>query len=40
MLFAGTMEDPIMIKATADERYVGCTGFPADSHGTLWLTVC
>ncbi|KAI5781786.1 cytochrome c oxidase subunit VB [Peziza echinospora] len=35
----GTMQDPIVVKSFGDERYLGCTGFPVDSHDTIWLTV-
>jgi len=35
----GTMEEPIQVNSHGHEQYVGCTGFPADSHGTTWLTV-
>ncbi|CAE7032021.1 hypothetical protein P3342_006740 [Pyrenophora teres f. teres] len=35
----GTMEDPITVNAAGDEQYVGCTGFPADSHNVLWITL-
>ncbi|KAF7441457.1 Cytochrome c oxidase polypeptide IV mitochondrial [Pyrenophora tritici-repentis] len=34
-----TMEDPITVNAAGDEQYVGCTGFPADSHNVLWITL-
>ncbi|KZP00481.1 COX5B-domain-containing protein [Calocera viscosa TUFC12733] len=33
----GTMADPVLVDTLSDERIVGCTGFPADSHDTLWL---
>jgi cytochrome c oxidase subunit 5b len=36
---AGTVQDPIVVKSFGDEQYVGCTGYPADSHVTIWLTV-
>lgn len=35
----GTLEDPIMVKSFGEEQYCGCTGCPADSHWTIWLTV-
>jgi cytochrome c oxidase subunit 5b len=35
----GTMEDPIVVQAPGEETYVGCTGYPADSHVVRWLTV-
>ncbi|KAG9239022.1 cytochrome c oxidase subunit VB [Amylocarpus encephaloides] len=34
----GTMDNPIMVKSFGDEQYAGCTGSPADSHVTIWLT--
>ena len=33
------MEDPITVNSAGDEQYVGCTGFPADSHNVLWITL-
>ncbi len=33
----GTLKDPIVVRSFGDEQYLGCTGSPADSHGTLWL---
>ncbi|KZF24459.1 cytochrome c oxidase polypeptide IV mitochondrial precursor [Xylona heveae TC161] len=35
----GTLENPIIVKSFGDEQYAGCTGYPADSHITLWLTM-
>ncbi|TQS39439.1 hypothetical protein Golomagni_00041 [Golovinomyces magnicellulatus] len=35
----GTMDNPIMVKSAGEENYAGCTGFPADSHNVIWLTV-
>jgi len=35
----GTIDNPIVIRSFGDERYLGCTGCPADSHDTIWLTV-
>ncbi|WVQ79943.1 hypothetical protein IAT38_002044 [Cryptococcus sp. DSM 104549] len=35
----GTVEDPIAIYSLAPTRQVGCTGFPADSHDTVWINV-
>jgi cytochrome c oxidase subunit 5b len=35
----GTLDNPIMVKSFGDEQYVGCTGCPADSHVTIWLTI-
>ncbi|KAH6579423.1 hypothetical protein BASA50_006699 [Batrachochytrium salamandrivorans] len=36
---AGTMKKPIIVRGIDPERYVGCTGFPAESHEAVWLTV-
>merc|ERR1712225_206049 len=36
----GTLDNPIVVKSFGDEQYAGCTGFPADSHNVIWLTVC
>jgi cytochrome c oxidase subunit 5b len=33
------MENPIKVKSFGDEQYVGCTGYPAESHTTIWLTI-
>ena len=35
----GTLEDPIVVNSAGNEQYCGCTGFPADSHNVLWITV-
>ncbi|GFZ46766.1 Cytochrome c oxidase polypeptide IV [Saitozyma sp. JCM 24511] len=35
----GTVDEPIAIYSLFPERHVGCTGFPADSHDTIWMTV-
>ncbi|KFY78547.1 hypothetical protein V499_02291 [Pseudogymnoascus sp. VKM F-103] len=35
----GTIADPIMVKSFGEEQYAGCTGSPADSHVTIWLTM-
>ncbi|KAL1411660.1 Cytochrome c oxidase subunit 4 [Vanrija albida] len=35
----GTLENPIEVFSFYPLRHVGCTGFPADSHDTLWLQV-
>ncbi|RSH83134.1 Cytochrome c oxidase subunit 4 [Apiotrichum porosum] len=33
----GTLDKPIEVFSYFPERHVGCTGFPADSHDTIWL---
>jgi len=35
----GTLDNPIIVKSFGDEQYAGCTGYPADSHVVIWLTV-
>lgn len=35
----GTVKDPILVRSAGDEQYAGCTGYPADSHQVIWLTV-
>ncbi|CAG8956388.1 hypothetical protein HYFRA_00003771 [Hymenoscyphus fraxineus] len=35
----GTMDNPIAVKSFGDEQYAGCTGYPADSHVVIWLTM-
>ncbi|MCJ1240888.1 Cytochrome c oxidase subunit 4 [Varicellaria rhodocarpa] len=34
----GTLDNPIIVRSFGDEQYSGCTGYPADSHVTIWLT--
>ncbi|KAI0033076.1 cytochrome c oxidase subunit VB-domain-containing protein [Vararia minispora EC-137] len=33
----GTLKDPIKVVSPVPERIIGCTGFPAESHDTLWF---
>lgn len=33
------MDNPIMVRSAGEEQYAGCTGYPADSHEVIWLTV-
>ncbi|MCJ1479963.1 Cytochrome c oxidase subunit 4 [Schaereria dolodes] len=35
----GTLDNPIIVRSFGDEQYAGCTGCPADSHVTIWLTM-
>lgn len=35
----GTLKEPILVRSAGDEQYAGCTGYPVDSHGVIWLTV-
>jgi hypothetical protein len=39
LIVIGTLDNPIIVKSFGDEQYAGCTGYPADSHVTIWLTV-
>ncbi|KAJ3065130.1 Cytochrome c oxidase subunit 4 [Rhizoclosmatium sp. JEL0117] len=34
-----TAQNPFIVKGTDPEKYLGCTGFPADTHETVWLTL-
>ncbi|KAL9125167.1 MAG: hypothetical protein Q9217_005588 [Psora testacea] len=34
---SGTLDNPIIVKSAGDEQFAGCTGYPVDSHGTIWL---
>ncbi|GES89507.1 cytochrome c oxidase subunit 5b [Rhizophagus clarus] len=33
----GTKKEPVMVKSVDPVRFVGCTGFPVDTHDTVWL---
>ncbi|GAA5961786.1 hypothetical protein JCM8115_001418 [Rhodotorula mucilaginosa] len=35
----GTLDDPIMVFSLDNERIIGCTGFPVDSHDTILFPV-
>ncbi|POS72791.1 cytochrome c oxidase subunit Vb [Diaporthe helianthi] len=35
----GTLKEPIMVRSAGEEQFAGCTGYPADSHGVIWLTI-
>jgi len=35
----GTLADPIKVLSVDNERIVGCTGSPAESHDVLWFHV-
>jgi len=34
-----TVKNPVVIKGIDLVRYIGCTGYPADSHEPIWLTI-
>ena len=33
------MEDPITVNSAGEEQYLGCTGYPVDSHNVIWITL-
>ncbi|CAG8472759.1 3149_t:CDS:2 [Scutellospora calospora] len=35
----GTKKEPTLVKSVDPIRYVGCTGFPVDSHELLWIVL-
>ncbi|KAI7773548.1 hypothetical protein LA080_010412 [Diaporthe eres] len=35
----GTLKEPILVRSAGEEQYAGCTGYPVDSHGVIWLTI-
>ncbi|GAA99723.1 uncharacterized protein L969DRAFT_77832 [Mixia osmundae IAM 14324] len=35
----GTLKNPIMVASLDKSRTVGCTGFPVDSHDTIYMVV-
>ncbi|KAI9291274.1 COX5B-domain-containing protein [Neoconidiobolus thromboides FSU 785] len=39
MTHLGTKKNPIVVESHDNIRYVGCTGYPVDSHDTIWLTL-
>ncbi|CDS12885.1 Putative Cytochrome c oxidase subunit 5b [Lichtheimia ramosa] len=39
MTHIGTVQDPIVVKSHDAIRFVGCTGFPAESHDTIWISL-
>ncbi|KAG8835219.1 Cytochrome c oxidase subunit 4 [Serendipita sp. 399] len=34
----GTLEDPTIVYSYSEERIVGCTGYPAESHDLVWIS--
>lgn len=38
-LTTGTLDNPIIVYSAGDEYQAGCTGYPADSHWTIWLAM-
>ncbi|EIE80244.1 hypothetical protein G6F46_003311 [Rhizopus delemar] len=39
MTHLGTVKNPIVVKSHDPIRFVGCTGFPAESHDTIWINL-
>ncbi|KAG0167754.1 Cytochrome c oxidase subunit 4 [Apophysomyces sp. BC1015] len=39
MTHHGTFENPMVVKSHDPVRFVGCTGYPAESHETIWISV-
>ncbi|KAI8137244.1 cytochrome c oxidase subunit VB-domain-containing protein [Fennellomyces sp. T-0311] len=39
MTHLGTVKNPIVVKSHDAIRFVGCTGYPAESHDTIWLSL-
>ncbi|KAK9719536.1 Cytochrome c oxidase subunit 4 [Basidiobolus ranarum] len=35
----GTKQNPILVKTCDDFRFIGCSGFPSDTHENIWITV-
>ncbi|KAL1861380.1 Cytochrome c oxidase subunit 4 [Diaporthe australafricana] len=35
----GTLKEPILVRSAGEEQFAGCTGYPVDSHGVIWLTI-
>jgi hypothetical protein len=33
----GTLQDPIIVPSLYDDRVVGCSGFPKESHDFMWF---
>ncbi|KAI9021937.1 subunit IV of cytochrome c oxidase [Hyaloraphidium curvatum] len=34
-----TRKDPLVVRGVDHEAYIGCSGFPAESHEPVWLTL-
>ncbi|KAI9275683.1 cytochrome c oxidase subunit VB-domain-containing protein [Phascolomyces articulosus] len=39
MTHIGTVKNPIVVKSHDNVRFVGCTGYPAESHDTIWISL-
>ncbi|CAO3699027.1 unnamed protein product [Rhizopus stolonifer] len=39
MTHIGTVKNPIVVKSHDPIRFVGCTGFPAESHNAIWINL-
>ncbi|KAK9448738.1 cytochrome c oxidase subunit VB-domain-containing protein [Limtongia smithiae] len=34
----GTIADPVIVESGTEQKYLGCTGVPADSHEIEWIS--
>ncbi|KIM33159.1 hypothetical protein M408DRAFT_19501 [Serendipita vermifera MAFF 305830] len=34
----GTLKEPVMVPSYSEERIVGCSGWPVESHDMIWIT--
>ncbi|KAI8388831.1 cytochrome c oxidase subunit VB-domain-containing protein [Radiomyces spectabilis] len=39
MTHLGTPKNPVVVKSHDPIRMVGCTGYPAESHDTIWINL-
>ncbi|KAI8064500.1 cytochrome c oxidase [Gongronella butleri] len=39
MTHLGSVKEPIVVKSHDPIRFVGCTGFPVESHDTIWINL-
>ncbi|PVF95548.1 putative COX4-cytochrome-c oxidase chain IV [Serendipita vermifera] len=39
MTKAGTTAEPTIVPSYSEERIVGCSGWPLESHDTIWITM-
>ncbi|KAI9494119.1 cytochrome c oxidase subunit VB-domain-containing protein [Zychaea mexicana] len=39
MTHLGTVKNPIVVQSHDPIRFVGCTGYPAESHDAIWINL-
>ncbi|KAI8982567.1 cytochrome c oxidase subunit VB-domain-containing protein [Pilobolus umbonatus] len=39
MTHLGSVKNPIVVKSHDPIRFVGCTGYPVDSHDVIWINL-